>query len=147
MLAVTYEAVEDLEPGRLARIDEGRGRIHVILDKNEPLADVMRQLNIEVDQFLANLNWFQLWGDEIISRATPRTPLRAKYLIQHEEEDVAVVAELKGLVLIFVDPDLSTEAFAAAMNPAIKKFLASGRWFQLFCGEIVDNSPEPVTQA
>ncbi|MEU6552039.1 hypothetical protein ABZ915_17410 [Streptomyces sp. NPDC046915] len=146
MLHVTYEAVKDLQPGRLARIDEDRGRIRVLLDENEPLAVVIQQLNIEIDKLLANLNWFQLWGDEIISRATPKAPLRIKYLLQREEEDVAVVGEVKGLVLVFIDPGLTTEEFAVAMNRATRKFLASGRWFQLYGGEIVDNGPESMSK-
>lgn len=146
MLHVTYEAV-DMEPGRLARIDEDRGKIEVLLDKSEPLTAVVRQLNIEIDTLLANLNWFQLWGDEIVSCATPKAPLRIKYLIQHEEADVAVVGERKGLVLVFIDPNLTTEEFAAAMNLGTAEFLARGRWFQLYGGYIIDNGPEPIKQS
>jgi hypothetical protein len=146
MLHVTYEAVTTLAPGRLAAIDEDRGRIHVKLDATEPLVDVIRQLNIEIDQLLSNVNWFQLWGEEIISRATPHKPLRIKYRLQREEEDVAVVGECRGLVVVFIDPGLTVEEFAAAMNPATEKFLASGRWFQSFGGEIIDNSPEPMSK-
>lgn len=146
MLHVTYKAVDNLEPGRLAQIDEDRGKIQVLLDKSEPLTAVVRQLNIEIDTLLANLNWFQLWGDEIVSCATPKAPLRIKYLIQHEEEDVAVVGERKGLVLVFIDPNLTTKGFAMAMNRATKKFLASGRWFQLYGGEIVDNGRESMSK-
>jgi hypothetical protein len=32
------------------------------------------------------------------------------------------------------------------MNPATKKQLSGGRWFQLYAGEIIDNSPEPMSQ-
>lgn len=146
MLDVAYEAVEDLAPGRLAEIDEDRGRIRVRLDKNEPLADVVRQLNIEIDQLMSSAHWFQLWKDEIVSCNTPDRPLRVEYLLDMKEPYGVFMEERKGLVSIYIDPVLSAEGFAAAMNPAAKKFLSGGQWFQLYAGEIVDNSPEPMSQ-
>lgn len=146
MLDVAYEAVNDLAPGRLARIDEDRGTIRVRLDKGAPLVDVVRQLNIEIDQLMASSHWFQLWGDEIISRATPGRPLSIEYLLEREEEHGVAVKERRGLVSVHIDPDLDVEAFAAVMNPATNKQLAGGQWFQLYAGEIIDNSPEPMSQ-
>lgn len=146
MLHVTYEAVEDLDPGRLAQILEDRGRIQVRLDKHAPLPDVVRQLNIEVEDLMSAACWFQLWKDQIVSRSTPDAPLRVQYLLHREEPDCAVVRENKGLVRVHIDPDLSVEQFAAAMNPATKELLSGGQWFQLYAGEIVDNSPEPMSQ-
>lgn len=146
MLHVTYEAVEDLDPGRLAQIVEDRGRIQVRLDRNAPLPDVVRQLNIEVEDLMSAACWFQLWKDEIVSRGTPGSPLRIQYLLHCEEPDCAVVRENKGLVRVHIDPGLSVEQFAAAMNPATEKFLSGGQWFQLYAGEIIDMSPEPVSQ-
>lgn len=144
MLHVTYEAI-DLAPGRLACIDEDRGRIKVSLDKNAPLEDVVRQLNIEIDQLLTNSNWFQLWKAEIVSRGTPDAPLRITYLLDPEEEDPVEVFERKGVVTVHINPSLSPQQFAAAMNPVTKKFLDGGQWFQLYAGEIVDMSPETVS--
>ncbi|MFM9589807.1 hypothetical protein ACKI1J_15210 [Streptomyces scabiei] len=145
MLDVAYEAVTELPPGRLAKIDEERGRIRVRLDRTEDLAAVLRQLNIEIDQLMSSAHWFQLWGTEIVSRDTPGRPLRIEY-VRHPKvpRQMGVgVTEGRGLVRVYVCPDLDTEEFAAFMNEATKEFLAGGHWFQLYAGEIIDNSPEP----
>lgn len=146
MLDVAYEAVEDLGPGRLAKIDEDRGAIRVQVDAAAPLPDVVRQLNVEIDQLLTGSDWFQLWGDEIVSRGTPDFPLRVVYVLEKKEEDGVLIEERKGLVGVYIDPVLNAAGFAAAMNPATKRFLAGGQWFQLYAGEIVDNSPEPMNR-
>lgn len=146
MLDVAYVAVDDLAPGALARIDEDRGRIRVRLDRNAPLAGVIRELNIEIDVLMRSARWFQLWKDEIVSCNTPDKPLRIEYLLECKEPDGAYLEERKGLLSIFVDPTLSTEGFAAVMNPVTDTHLAGGQWFQLYGGEIIDNSPEPMSQ-
>jgi hypothetical protein len=146
MLDVAYEAVDDLPPGRLADIDEDKGRIRVRLDKDQPLIDVVRQLNIEIDQLMASSHWFQLHGDEIVSRATPGCPLRIQYILKDWPLDEPVVTEGRGVVRVYINSALTTAQFAAAMNPATKKQLSGGRWFQLYAGEIIDNSPEPMSQ-
>jgi hypothetical protein len=146
MLDVTYEAVEDLPPGRLATIEEDRGKIRIKVDATEPLASVVRQLNVEIDRLLTSSDWFQLWGDEIVSRSTPVSPLRIEYVLHRLAPDTAIITEGKGCVRVHIDPALSTEAFAAVMNPATKDILAGGQWFQLYGGEIIDNSPEPITR-
>jgi hypothetical protein len=146
MLDVTYEAVNDLPPGRLAKIDEDRGRIRVRLDENEPLADVVAQLNVEIDRLMRSARWFQLWGGEIVSRNTPDRPLRIEYLLEKREDYGAFIEERKGLVSVYIDPSLDTAGFAAAMNPATDRFLAAGCWFQLYGGEIIDIGPEPMSQ-
>jgi hypothetical protein len=144
MLHVTYEAVDDLAPGRLARIDESRGRIRIRLDRREPLRDVIRQLNTEVDDLMSLARWFQLWEDEIVGRDTPGAPLSVVYLLHLEQPNGAIIQENKGLVSVHIDPALSVAQFAAALNPASKLFLAGGRWFQLYAGEIIDIGPEPA---
>jgi hypothetical protein len=148
MLDVAYEVVEDLPPGTLARIDEDRGRIRVRLDKVAPLADVVRQLNIEIDDLMASTRWFQLWDDEIVSGNTPDRPLRIDYLLRSwVSPDMGVgVTENKGIIRVYICPTLDTTDFAAWMNPATKKQLAAGHWFQLYAGEIIDNSPGPMSQ-
>jgi len=146
MLDVAYEAVEDLAPGRLARIDEDRGMIRVRLDRRASLVDVVRQLNIEIDDLMSSARWFQLWGDEIVSHASPATPLRVDYLIGREEDSDVCVKERKGHLRVFIDPDLDVVTFAAAMNPATEQHLAGGHWFQLYAGEIIDNGPEPMSK-
>ena len=146
MLDVAYEAVDDLAPGRLARIDEDRGRIRVRLDRTAPLAAVVRQLNIEISDLMASARWFQLWEDEIVSHNTPGHPLRIEYLLDMKVPHGAGVAEYKGTLRVYIDPVLTTPEFAAVMNPATKEHLAGGQWFQMYAGEIIDNSPEPLSQ-
>ncbi|MEV4784090.1 hypothetical protein AB0K53_01300 [Streptomyces tuirus] len=146
MLDVAYEAVEDLPPGRLAQIDEGKGLIRVRLDKNEALARVVAQLNLEIDQLMSSSHWFQLWKNEIVSRATPGCPLRIRYVFRDWAPNEPAVAEDRGVITVYINPSLTTEQFAAAMNPATEKQLAAGHWFQLHDGEIIDNAPEPMSQ-
>lgn len=149
MLDVAYEAVTDLPPGRLADIDEDRGRIHVRLDKHEKLAAVMHQLNTEVERLMRSAHWFQLWKDEIVSRDTPGCPLRVEYVFHPKlpQDPGVLVWEDRGIVRVHVSPQLDTERFAALMNPASRNFLAGGQWFQLFGGEIIDMSPESIRQS
>lgn len=148
MLDVAYEAVTDLAPGRLAKIDEDRGTIRVRLDKDAPLADVVRQLNIEIDQLISSARWFQLWKDEILCSNTPGRPLRIEYLFCPKvPRDMGVgVAEDRGTVRVYICPEITTLQFAAFMTEVTKDFLAGGHWFQLYAGEIIDNSPEPMSQ-
>lgn len=147
MLHVTYEATDDLDPGRLARIDEARGKIRIRLDRREALKDVIRQLNIEIDDLMSLARWFQLWEDEIVGRDTPGAPLRVVYLLHLEQPNGAIIQENKGLVSVRIDPAMSVAQFAAAMNPASELFLDGGRWFQLYAGEIIDIGPEPALKA
>ncbi|MER5584049.1 hypothetical protein ABT090_20755 [Streptomyces asoensis] len=144
MLDVAYKAVEDLAPGRLATIDEDRGTIRIRLDKNESLAAVVRQLNTEIERLLTTSHWFQLWKTEIVSRDTPGCPLRIQYLFHSGVPRAlgACVGESRGTVRVYICPELTTEQFAAAMTEASRKFLAGGHWFQLYAGQIIDNSPE-----
>ncbi|WP_428956133.1 hypothetical protein [Streptomyces sp. cg35] len=146
MLDVTYEAVA-MEQGRLAKIEEDRGTVRVSLDKDQPLPVVVRQLNVELAQLLTSSFWYQLWGDEIVSKDTPLRSLRVVCYLQRREDECVFIEERKGLVCIFIDPALAVDEFAAAMNPAIVKFLSRGHWFQMFAGEIIDNSAEPMRQA
>jgi hypothetical protein len=146
MLNVTYEATNDLEPGRIARIDEERGAIHVKVDRREPLKKVIEQLNIEMAHFLSRADWYQLWGNEIISRHTPDRPLRLEFTLVPGYADETAIAEDRGVVRIYVAAAMTTEQFAAAMNPAVRDFLDRGCWFQLYAGEIIDHSTEPMSQ-
>lgn len=147
MLDVAYIADENLPAGRLAQIDEDRGTIRVRVDKSAPLPDVIRKLNTEIDQFLATSHWFQLWNDEIVSRATPGCSLRIVYRLDPRVPGPEIgIGERKGLIVVYIPPEFDTERFAAAMNPVSEEFLAGGRWFQMYAGEIIDNSPEPMSQ-
>jgi hypothetical protein len=144
MLDVTYEAVTDLPPGRLAAIDEDRGTIRVRIDKREDLAAVVQQLNIESERLIRSAHWFQLWKDEIVSRDTPGSPLRIEYVFHPKlpTDPGVLVWEDRGIVRVHICRQLDTEQFAALMNRAAENFLAGGQWFQLYGGEIIDNSPE-----
>lgn len=146
MLHVTYEAAEDLEPGRLARIDEDRGSVTIKVDKHAPLEDVVRQLNIEMVQFLDRADWFQLWGDEIASRHNPQAPVHAEYIFLPGAPDGVAIRESKGELHIYVEPDQTVVEFAAAANEAVRDLIAGGCWFQQFAGEIIDHSPEPASR-
>lgn len=147
MLDVAYIAADDLPPGGLARIDEDRGTIRVRVDKTKPLPDIIQKLNEEIDQFLDTSHWFQLWDDEIVSRATPGCSLRVVYRLDPRVPGPEIgLGERKGLIVVYIPPDFTTEEFAAAMNPITEEFLAGGRWFQMYAGEIIDNSPEPMSQ-
>jgi hypothetical protein len=146
MLDVTFEAVEDLEPGRFARIETDRGRVRNLLEKRAPLEDVVRDLNVEIAQLVASGTWYQLWGDEIVGRDTPGAPLRVRYLLERLVPETAVVCEDKGLVSVYIDPILDVAAFAAVMNQTTKELLDGGRWFQAHAGEIIDMTPEPMSQ-
>ena len=146
MLHVTYKAVDDLEPGRLATIDEDRGELLIRLDATQPLADVIRQLNVEWDQFLSRADWFQLWGKEILSRHTPDRPLRVRFILVPGFSQCIAIGEDRGIAPVYVGAGMTTAEFAASMNPAVRDFLARGRWFQLYAGEIIDHSPEPMSR-
>jgi hypothetical protein len=146
MLQVTYEAVDDLEPGRLARIDEDRGAITIKVDKLAPLRAVITQLRVEFVQFLTRTDWYQLWGDEIISRHTPSHPLRLEFILVPGASHGVGIAEDKGIVRNYVAEGMTVEQFAEAMNPAVQNVIDGGCWFQLYAGEIIDHSPEPMSQ-
>ena len=146
MLHVTYEAVDDLTPGRLVHVDEARGQIRVTLDAHAPLRDVVRKLNIEIDQLMAAGHWFQWWKNEVICRETPGSPLRIDYLLHRLISGTTVALENKGIIEFHIDPALGTEQFAASINAAVGSLLAGGQWFQLYAGEIIDNSPEPAVR-
>jgi len=146
LLRVTYEATDELEPGRLARIDEGRGEVTVKVDKTQPLKDVIRQLNIEIVHFLAHADWFQLWGKEIASRHNPDARLRFEYVFMPGAPDGVGIGEAKGVVHLYIDPDQDVEQFAAAANKAVQNLLDGGCWFQQYAGEIIDHSPEPMSR-
>lgn len=144
MLHVIYEAAEDLEPGRLARIDEDRGSVTIKVDKYAPLDAVIRQLNIEMADFLARADWYQLWGKEIASRHNPTAPLRVEYIFLPGAPDGVAIRESKGELHVYVEPEQTVVQFAAAANEAVRDLLAGGCWFQQFAGEIIDHSPEPA---
>lgn len=146
-MQVMYQAVEDMEPGRLATIEEDRGEVLIRLDKTQPLKRVVWQLNIEMAQFLARANWFQLWGKEILSRHVPGAAFEVRFFLEPWYTETAPgIAEGRGALHVYINPDTTTEQFAAGINPVVKDLLDGGCWFQLFAGEIIDHSAEPMSQ-
>jgi len=149
MLRVVYEAADDLEPGQLVAIGEDRGIITVRIRRTADAFDYTRALTEELDKFLAGAEWFQLWKAKIVSPQSTDCPVRVVYVLDLDGDlDVDEFVEIKehhGLVKILVDPDADVDVFVAALNPAIKKFLSGGHWFQHWQGEIVDmTSPDTV---
>jgi hypothetical protein len=146
MLHVTYEAVNDLPPGRLVHVDEDRGRVAIRFDEDAPLRDVVRDFNIEVDRMVRSARWFQLWDDEIVSSNSPRHPLRIEFILEKKEHRGVVFEERKGDLKAFVDPGIDVTRFAAVMNKLTAEHLSGGRWFQLYGGEIHDVSPGSMSK-
>lgn len=148
MLRVIYKAVDDLEPGRLADFSEDRGCVLVRVAKGSQPEDYVRALNEEMQRFLDNSSWFQLWRDQILSRNHPEFALDVTFRLDDLGPGEGVkIRELKGTVDIRVERGLPVEAFVAAINPAIVEFLDGGQWFQLFGGEIVDiASPDSMSE-
>ena len=144
MLHVTYEAVAG--PARVAEVDEERGRIRVTIDGAAPLKAIVNELNDELKRLLSTSDWFQLWRNEIVSRGTPDCSLCVVYILDPLQPVGVEIQERRGLVSILIHPGLNAEEFAAAMNTATKKFLDAGCWFQHYAGEIIDMSPEPLSQ-
>jgi len=146
MLHVSYEARTDLPPGRFVQINEDHGSVEILLDQNAPLADVVRQFNIEIDGMVRSGRWFQWWDEEIVSCNTPGKPLRIEFLLEKREHLGVAFEERKGDLKALVDPAIDVVRFAAVMNPLTAQHLSGGRWFQLYGGEIHDVAPEPMSQ-
>ncbi|WP_069883460.1 hypothetical protein [Streptomyces luteocolor] len=144
MLRVIYEAVEDLQPGRLAEISEQRGGTRVRVARWARIEDYIHALNMEMAAFLDRSQWFQLWRDEIVARSGGTVQLSVIFSIHDlDPGDYVVIRETKGLVDIQVERTATVDQFVHAVNPAIEEFLAGAQWFQLWQGEIVDmDSPE-----
>lgn len=146
MLRVVYEAVEDLESGRLAEISEVRGGTRVRVAKWAGVEAYTHALNVEMAAFLDRSSWFQLWRDEIISRSGGTIQLSVIFTIHDlDPGEYVEIQEAKGLVDIRVERTATAEQFVGAVNPAIKEFLAGAQWFQLWQGEIVDMASPPDT--
>lgn len=144
MLRVVYEATE-LEPGRLASIQESRGRVDITLRRGATADEYIPPLNEELRGFVGRCGWFQIWRGQIISADSPDSPLTVRYEADSTVDRRAGVQirEHRGVVRLHVCPDLLAEDLVKALNPAIEQFLAGGQWFQLWEGEIVTmDSPE-----
>lgn len=145
MLCVEYEASRNLVPGEAVEIRESRGRLRVLMDRTAPIERCAETLNAALNEFLADCGWFQIWRGRIISADSPESPLTVRYVVDPRLtwRKVIEMRESCGLVQIHIAPTATVDAFARAINPALKDFLAGGQWFQLWEGEIITmDSPD-----
>lgn len=148
MLRVVYEASRDLDHGQIVEIRETRGRVTIKLRYGTRAEQYIPPLNSALKTFVDECGWFQIWRGQIISAASPDSPLAVRF-----EPDPTVsrkqgvhIRELRGLVRLHACPDLTAEELALAVNRPIELFLAGKQWFQFWEGEIVTmDSPETVT--
>lgn len=147
MLRVVYE-VADLKPSQPVRMSEDRGVVTVLIDRNADAVEYANSLNLALDRFLSEAQWFQLWRDEIVSRSSAGSPLRVEYIVDDLDPGLCVeIREKRGLVRIHVERSATAAQFVAALNPAIEEFLLGGQWFQLWQGEIVDMASPDTLKA
>jgi hypothetical protein len=148
MLRVVYEASQDLEdPRAIVEIRETRGRVTIKIREGTHADEYVPALNDALAVFVGQCGWFQIWRGQIISAASPESPLTVQY-----EADPKVtlgscvqIVEDRGVVRLHVSPIAPSELLILFLNPAIERFLAGGQWFQLWQGEIVTmDSPETV---
>lgn len=147
MLHVVYEATTDLEPGKLVSVEESRGRVRVKLREGATADAYLPALNRALAEFVARCSWFQIWRGQIISAATPGSPLTVQYEPDPDVNRVQGlhIRELRGVVRFHICPELTADEFALAVNRPVELFLAGKQWFQLWQGEIVTmDSPETV---
>lgn len=145
MLRVVYQASQDLEPGEVVDIQESRGRVDIKIRIGTRAEHYVPALNAKLKEFVDQCGWFQIWRGQIISAASPDSPLTIQY-----EPDPGVslaqgvqIRELRGVVRLHICPALTSEELAVAVNKPIELFLAGKQWFQLWQGEIVTmDSPD-----
>lgn len=144
MLRVMYEVADDLAPGVIVDCYQGRGVVRIRVDRHATPEQFTRDLNRITEEVLAN--WFQLWRGEIVSIASPGSPLRVVYQVsEFSPAPLVEIRERKGAVVLSVAPTASVEEFVQALNPSLEELLAGGQWFQQWEGEIVTmESPEVV---
>lgn len=137
MLRVVYEAADHVL-GQAVEIREKRGRVEVRIDKYATADEFVRALNPAIELFMTGCGWFQIWKGEIVSIASPGSPLRVEYEVDDlGPGQIVEIRESRGLVGIHVARTATADEFVRALNPSIEEFLAGGQWFQLWKGEIV----------
>jgi hypothetical protein len=148
MLRVVYEASQDLASGETVKIRESRGLVTIRIREGSRAEEYVPALNDALAAFVGQCGWFQIWRGQVISAASPESPLTIEY-----EADPKVslgscvqIVEDCGIVRLHVSPIAPAELLILFLNPAIERFLAGGQWFQLWQGEIVTmDSPDRVT--
>jgi hypothetical protein len=139
MLRVVYEASHDLEGDTVVDIRETRGRVTIRLRSGIHAEQYIPALNKQLAAFVAQCGWFQIWRGQIISAASPDSPLTVRYVADPGVSRIQAVQirERRGVVRLHTCPDLTAEELAQAVNRPIELFLAGKQWFQLWQGEIV----------
>jgi len=143
MLRVVYKTA-DLAPGILSDWREGRGLVEIRIARGLEPAAFIPSLNETLLDFVNTAQWYQIWEGEVVSAASPQSPLRVTFELSSPELEAPVeIREHKGHVALLVHPLTSTGMFIGTLNRSIEEFLAGGQWFQLWHGEIVTmDSPE-----
>lgn len=143
MLRAVYEAA-DLDAGVISNWREDRGLLQISVARHATPAEFTQALNGTLADILECAHWFQVWRGEVISIASPSSPLRVRFqLSDFSPAPLVDMRERKGLVTIHVAPDALVDEFVQALNAAVGELLAGGQWFQLWHGEIVTmDSPD-----
>ncbi|MET9550601.1 hypothetical protein ABZY36_35650 [Streptomyces sp. NPDC006627] len=145
MLRSVYKAA-DLPDGKLSDWREDRGLVEISVARHAKPRDFIPSLNHTLADFLAQAEWYQVWGGEVVSAKSPDSPLRCTFeLSRLRPAPLLHIREHKGLVELHISPHATVEQFVEALNPSNARFLAGGRWFQAWRGEIVTmDSPETL---
>lgn len=141
MLSVIYELVPATTSGRRAHFSEARGEVRIEVADGFAAPDLIDDLNLGMQEFLDEARWFQLWRHDIIGRTGGCLSLDIQFsLADLEPGDYVEIREKRGFVAIGVERTATAAQFVRAINPAVVNFLDGGQWFQVYAGEIVDNS-------
>jgi hypothetical protein len=142
MLRVVYQAA-DLTDGRLSDWREDRGLLEFRIARGVEAQEFIPSLNSTLIDCLSHAQWYQVWDDgEVVSTAHPDCPLRCTYAVSPFRPAPPVdIREHKGHVALYVPPTATIDEIAPTLNTSIEEFLAGGRWFQLWHGEIVTMDP------
>jgi hypothetical protein len=143
MLRVVYKVV-DLDPGVISDWRESRGLVEILIARGLEPHEFIPSLNKTLLDFVNTAHWYQIWEGEVVSVASPDSPLRVTFELASPTLEAPVdIREHKGHVALHVHPLTSTGMFIGVLNRSIEEFLAGGQWFQLWHGEIVTmDSPE-----
>ncbi|MEU1433962.1 hypothetical protein ABZ438_07675 [Streptomyces sp. NPDC005786] len=143
MLRAVYEAA-DLGPGLISDWHEDRGLLQITVARNATPQQFTQSLNRTLAAALAGAHWYQVWRGEVVSIASPSSPLRVRFQISDfNPAPVVEIRERKGLVTVHVSRTAQAAEFVHALNPAVGELLAGGQWFQHWEGEIVTmDSPD-----
>ncbi|GGS41090.1 hypothetical protein F2B00_03240 [Streptomyces parvus] len=147
MLRAVYEAA-DLNTGVISTWREDRGLLQISVARHSTPHQFTRSLNDTLANILSHAHWYQVWRGEIISVASPASPLRVTFEVsEFDPAPLVQIRERKGLVTVHVSRTATADEFAHALNPALEELLAGGQWFQLWQGEIITATASEVAFA